>query len=115
MQRQTCKFYHAACCLAGAVAASKLWKRADVKGGLILGLDPPISALGQKQAVPGGKLGNLVGGEIMIRAFFIVAFAALALLVASEGKTQKALTADILMGRWCGDVSAYTFTRDKLF
>jgi hypothetical protein len=50
----------------------------------------------------------------MIRAFLIIAFAATALLVASEGKTKNALTADILMGRWCGDVSAYTFTRDKL-
>ena len=50
----------------------------------------------------------------MIRAFFIIALAATALLVASEGKTQNALTANTLMGRWCGDVSAYTFTRDKL-
>jgi hypothetical protein len=64
----------------------------------------------------GGKLGSPKpdGGEIMIRAFFIVAFAATALLVASEGKTKNALTADTLLGRWCGDVSAYTFTRDKL-
>ena len=50
----------------------------------------------------------------MIRAFFIIALAATALLVASEGKTQNALTANTLIGRWCGDVSAYTFTRDKL-
>ena len=50
----------------------------------------------------------------MIRAFFIIAFAATALMVASEGKTKNALTADTLMGRWCGDISAYTFTRDKL-
>jgi hypothetical protein len=50
----------------------------------------------------------------MIRAFFIIAFAATALLVASEGRTKNALTADTLMGRWCGDISAYTFTRDKL-
>src|SRR6267154_5020610 len=50
----------------------------------------------------------------MIRAFFIIALAATALLAASEGRTKNALTADTLMGRWCGDVSAYTFTRDKL-
>jgi hypothetical protein len=50
----------------------------------------------------------------MIRAFLIIAFAATALMVASEGKTKNALTADTLMGRWCGDISAYTFTRDKL-
>jgi hypothetical protein len=64
----------------------------------------------------GGKLGNPRPdlGEIMIRAFFIIAFAATALLVPSEGSTKNALTADTLMGRWCGDVSAYTFTRDKL-
>jgi hypothetical protein len=50
----------------------------------------------------------------MIRAFFIIAFAATALLVPSEGRTKDAPTADTLMGRWCGDISAYTFTRDKL-
>src|SRR5258708_45932 len=50
----------------------------------------------------------------MIRAFFIIAFAATALLASSEGRTKNALTADTLMGRWCGDISAYTFTRDKL-
>ena len=34
-------------------------------------------------------------------------------LAASEGKAQK-LSVESLMGRWCGDTTAYTFTRSQL-
>jgi hypothetical protein len=47
----------------------------------------------------------------MIRAFFIIAFAATALLVASEGRTKNALTADTLMSVVRGHIGLYIHSR----
>ena len=46
-------------------------------------------------------------------------FALVLVFAASDGRAQRgssseALSADTLLGRWCGDITAYTFTRDKL-
>jgi hypothetical protein len=51
-------------------------------------------------------------GLSMKRVFFIGVVAAF--LSASQSNAQSNLSADTLMGRWCGDISAYTFTPDKL-
>ena len=49
----------------------------------------------------------------MRRAFLNLAVA-IAILAPISGKAEKALSVDSLMGRWCGDISAYTFTPQQL-
>jgi hypothetical protein len=50
-------------------------------------------------------------GEIARVAVLLAFVLALAL---SDGKAQNALSADVLLGRWCGEITAYSFTRDRL-
>lgn len=50
----------------------------------------------------------------MRHTFLIFPILVATLSGAAEGRTESALTAANLMGKWCTDVATYTFASDKL-
>jgi len=55
--------------------------------------------------------GDIMPWSIARRGAMLLAFAVV--VAASEGNAQN-LSTQSLMGRWCGDTTAYTFTPDQL-